>query len=125
MKQSLRDIYFRRLIGYAFAYKGLLALGLLAGLFHLSLTFVYPWLIGSAIDRVIIPGAVGRGGDMLAREQWLWALIAIGVVTAVLTAFSGYARGHWTVKLGNRLIVDLRRDLFDHLQRLSLHFYSR
>jgi ABC-type multidrug transport system fused ATPase/permease subunit len=36
-----------------------------------------------------------------------------------------YTRGHYTVKLGNRIIADLRRDLFDHLQRLSLHFYSK
>ena len=29
------------------------------------------------------------------------------------------------VKLGNRVVMQIRRDLFDHLQRLSLHFYSK
>jgi ABC-type bacteriocin/lantibiotic exporter with double-glycine peptidase domain len=29
------------------------------------------------------------------------------------------------VKLGNRVITDVRQDLFDHLYRLSLHFYSK
>ena len=123
MNHPRRDVYFRRLIGHALAYKGLLALSVLAGLISLSLTFVYPWLIGSAIDRVIIPPASDTE-SLAQRQHWLLILVIIGMATAILIAASGYARGHYTVKLGNRLIADLRQDLFDHLQRLSLHFYS-
>jgi subfamily B ATP-binding cassette protein MsbA len=123
MNHPRRDVYFRRLIGHALAYKGLLALSVLAGLISLSLTFVYPWLIGSAIDRVIIPSQFDTE-SLAQRQHWLLILVIIGMATAILIAASGYARGHYTVKLGNRLIADLRQDLFDHLQRLSLHFYS-
>ena len=123
MDSPRRDVYFRRLIGHALAYKGLLALSVLAGLISLSLTFVYPWLIGSAIDRVIIPSEFDTE-SLAQRQHWLLVLVVIGMATAILIAASGYARGHYTVKLGNRLIADLRQDLFDHLQRLSLHFYS-
>ena len=90
---------------------------------NLGLTFVIPWLIGSVIDRVIAPPH-GQFPSVADREHWLKVLCIIGVATAVLSGFVTYVRGHWTVKLGNRLIADLRRDLFDHLQRLSLHFYS-
>ncbi|HEY0009296.1 MAG TPA: ABC transporter ATP-binding protein, partial [Tepidisphaeraceae bacterium] len=34
-------------------------------------------------------------------------------------------RGYWSAKLGNRIIRDIRQDLFDHLHRLSLHFYAK
>jgi subfamily B ATP-binding cassette protein MsbA len=124
MKRTLRDQYFRRLLRQALGYKRLLTLALLAGLVSLALSFVIPWLIGSVIDRVIAPPH-GQMPPIGEREHWLKVLVAIGAVTALLCGFVTYARGHWTVKLGNRLIADLRRDLFDHLQRLSLHFYSQ
>jgi ABC-type multidrug transport system fused ATPase/permease subunit len=123
MGRTLRDQYFRRLINQALSYKKLLTLAIAAGMVNLGLTFVIPWLIGSVIDRVIAPPH-GRFPSIADREHWLKVLCIIGVATAVLSGFVTYARGHWTVKLGNRLIADLRRDLFDHLQRLSLHFYS-
>src|SRR4029453_16141615 len=49
----------------------------------------------------------------------------MGVIAAVVFAIAGYARGHCNMKLGNRIVLMLRRDLFDHLQRLSLQFYSK
>ena len=123
MNRGLREGYLHRLLRHALAYKGLLSLSIVAGLIGLSLTFVFPWLIGSAIDKVIVPAQSGAG-SVADREHWLLVLVAIGLGTALLTAFITYARGHWTVMLGNRIIADLRRDLFEHLQRLSLHFYS-
>lgn len=123
MSRTLRDQYFRRLINQALSYKKLLTLAITAGLINLGLTFIIPWLIGSVIDRVIAPPH-GRFPSVAEREHWLGILCVIGVATAILSGFVTYGRGHWTVKLGNRLIADLRRDLFDHLQRLSLHFYS-
>jgi ABC-type multidrug transport system fused ATPase/permease subunit len=124
MKRTLRDQYFRRLLRQALSYKRLLILALVAGIVSLALSFVIPWLIGSVIDRVIAPPH-GQMPPIAERVHWLKVLVAIGAVTALLCGFITYARGHWTVKLGNRLIADLRRDLFDHLQRLSLHFYSQ
>ncbi|HEV7298072.1 MAG TPA: ABC transporter ATP-binding protein [Tepidisphaeraceae bacterium] len=122
----LRDKSFRRLLRQATHHRGLLALTVIAGLVNISLTFVIPWLIGSAIDEVIVPGV--RGENAPPREErleWLTVLVGIGLGTALMFAIITYCRGHYTVKLGNRIITDTRRDLFDHLQRLSLHFYSR
>src|SRR5690348_5869554 len=129
MRTSLRELYIRRLLTQALRYKSLLALTLGAGMLNVALTFVFPWLIGSAIDSVTAPdwerwGAAGPP-TFAQRARHLWVLVAIGAGTALLFGVVGYARGHYSVKLGNRLITDLRRDLFEHLQRLSLHFYSK
>jgi subfamily B ATP-binding cassette protein MsbA len=123
MKKTLRDAHFRRLLNHALTYRGLLTLAIVAGLINLSLTFVFPWLIGSAIDKVIVPS--GGAAPLEQREHWLLILVGIGAGTALMFGIVTYARGHCTVKLGNRIMADLRRDLFDHLQRLSLHFYSQ
>jgi len=129
MRPRLRDRYFKRLLGYATRYKGLLALTIAMGVVGLALQFVIPWLIGSAIDQVIAPDWVRAGKAAppsdAERLRRLWLLVGVGAATAVSFAVVFYIRGHYTVKLGNRLITDLRRDLFDHLQRLSLHFYSK
>jgi ABC-type multidrug transport system fused ATPase/permease subunit len=99
------------------------------GILGTALVFVFPWLIGSAIDLVIAPDWVRRGlaspPTDAERMRTLWKLVGIGAATAVSFGVGFYNRGHYTVKLGNRIITDLRRDLFDHLQRLSLHFYSK
>ncbi|HYO08140.1 MAG TPA: ABC transporter ATP-binding protein [Tepidisphaeraceae bacterium] len=129
MKTPLRQLYLRRLLARALQYKWLLAISVCAGAVNLGLTFVFPWLIGAAIDKVIAPDWVRRGmpspPTYEERMSWLWMLIAMGAGTAVMFGVITYTRGHYTVKLGNRIIADLRRDLFDHLQRLSLHFYSK
>ncbi|HEX8324751.1 MAG TPA: ABC transporter ATP-binding protein [Tepidisphaeraceae bacterium] len=120
---------FRRLLLQALRYRGLLLLTVSAGMLNLVLSFVIPWLIGSAIDYVIAPDWVRFGKDgppsFDERIQWLKLLIGIGVATAVGFGAITYLRGHYTVKLGNRIVVDLRRELFEQLQRLSLHFYAK
>ena len=63
MRHGLRDADFRRLVGRALAYKGLLALTVLMGILGIALNFVFPWLIGSALDSVIAPDWVARGYD--------------------------------------------------------------
>jgi len=62
---------------------------------------------------------------MSERVRWLWVLVGLGVVFSFIHAVSTYGRGYYAAKLGNRVIADLRQDLFDHLHQLSLHFYSR
>src|SRR5689334_13479445 len=111
--------HLKSLFGYAKRYRTLLAITLVMGVLGFAVTFVFPWLIGNAIDRVIAP----RGGEQGARHHWLMILLAVGVGVVLVSMVAAYGRGHFTVKLGNRIIADLRQDLFDHLNRLSLHFY--
>ncbi len=118
--------YLRRLTGYCLAEKRLLGIVVATGIIGFSITFVFPWLIGALIDHVIAPPAVhGVLPTHAERVAYLRWLTLAGLCAAVVVAATGWARGHYTMKLGNRIVCNLRRDLFDHLQRLSLHFYSR
>jgi ABC-type multidrug transport system fused ATPase/permease subunit len=118
---------FKTLFSYAKRYKTLLAVTVLMGLMGFAVTFVFPWMIGNAMDHVISPrpGLHGELPSMASRKHWLGLLTIVGAITAFCSAIAVYGRGHMTVKLGNRIITDLRQELFDHLNRLSLHFYAK
>jgi subfamily B ATP-binding cassette protein MsbA len=76
-----------------------------------------------ALSQLPPPAAATVSGE--DRLNWLWALIGLGVVFSVFHSIGTYGRGYYAAKLGNRIIADIRQDLFDHLHRLSLHFYSK
>src|SRR5690606_29610452 len=114
--------YFRRFLRYALDYRGLLIFAILMGIGKFMLNYVFPWIGGTGIDMVVRPVS-----EMTIEERmdWLWFLIALGAVASVAHAVTTFCRGFYTAKLGNRIIRDIRQDLFDHLHRLSLHFYSK
>jgi subfamily B ATP-binding cassette protein MsbA len=118
-----RPQYFRRFLAYALDYRWLLAAAIATGILKFALNYTFPWLIGSAIDHVVKP--IDPSTTQQERINWLWVLVAMGVAFSLLHAFASYGRGFYAAKLGNRIIRDIRQDLFDHLHRLSLHFYAK
>jgi ABC-type multidrug transport system fused ATPase/permease subunit len=120
--------YFRRLFHYVWGEKRLMVLSTFFGVAGLCLPFVYPWIIGHAIDTVILarpvdPGALPPTYDQ--RVHWLFVLTGLAALTAVTWAIAGYSKGHFTLQLGNHIVTRLRYDLFQHFQRLSLQFYAK
>lgn len=115
--------YLRRFLAYALSYRVLLICAILAGLAKFGMNYTFPWLIGTALDKVVVP--VDPQATYEQRMTWLWTLAGLGVAFSLLHSLSSYGRGFLAAKLGSRIIRDLRQDLFDHLHRLSLHFYSK
>jgi ATP-binding cassette subfamily B protein/subfamily B ATP-binding cassette protein MsbA len=85
-----------------------------------------PWPLKVLIDNVL-------GGKPLAlaafahysRGDLLIAACAGGVVIYLLTGLLTVANNYLTISIGQRMVNDLRSQLFDHLQRLSLGFHRR
>src|SRR5262245_49245317 len=104
----------RRLIPYLKPYP-LQAVGAIIGVIGYAIcSFSQPLLIGFATQSIL-------AGDMnaLNRDALILgaaALAAWGFQYLQLTC-SGY--------MGHRLLLQLRMDMFNHLQRLSLSFYDR
>jgi ABC-type multidrug transport system fused ATPase/permease subunit len=77
-----------------------------------------PWLVGIGIDRGI-PALVD--GDWTPLLVVVGALLGCAAADAVLrTAFLIRAG-----RIGQAVLLDLRRRVFDHVQRLSLAFHER
>ena len=95
-------------------YKGRTALAIVSLLGATAVALAPPYLIGRTIDEV-------RHGKTGTLELLVVAFVATG---ALGIAFS-YAQTFYTGWTGERMLADLRNNLFRHLQRLSLGFYER
>jgi ATP-binding cassette subfamily B protein len=105
---------FRRVWGYAKPYR-LKVLGLLATIFAITgLSLIPPLLYRDLIDNAIVNGDT-------TRLNWL-ALGMIGV--PLLNAVIGVVQRFLSATIGEGLIADLRNALFNHMQRMSLRFFT-
>ena len=79
-------------------------------------------VIGALLVRRVFDDALFvRGGpDLGALYPLVAALIAIPIVNGVLNV----AQAYLTEVVGNRVLQQLRNQLFEHLERLSLAFYT-
>ena len=90
-----------------------------------------PWPIKFIVDNVIFQKPLPHRlasflPDPLVHRLWLLdvlglSLLAVGAADAVLA----YGGNRLLLKAGQRAIFAVRRDLFAHLQRLSLSFHRR
>jgi ABC-type multidrug transport system fused ATPase/permease subunit len=96
-------------------YRGRTAVALATLLAYTLVSLAPPYLAKLAIDDGIRDGDTGRLGLIVAL------FVAAAAAAMVLSAANTYVTG-WT---GERALADLRKQLFRHLQRLSLGFYER
>lgn len=104
---------------YARPYRLLSAGAVAAGVFKFGLALLLPGSLGYVIDNVLTTD-LPRDEKLLRME---WVLIVL-TLTFVLRAIATYYRSYWAELAGNRTVFDIRRDLFRHVQRLSLAFHS-
>jgi ATP-binding cassette subfamily B protein len=82
------------------------------------LTSVVPFLTKAVFDDALFPG------DGQVRMGLLWALIAGMCAIPVITALIGIGQNWLTSTIGNSAMADLRGDLFAHLQKMELAFFT-
>ncbi len=110
----MRQNIWRRIYDIIVPYRGYLFLSMLVLLVLTGLGIYSPvWssrLLGTALPQ----------GDKVLFIKCLAILFAIQAATSVLSYFYSYQMR----VLGGRVVFDLRRRMYDHLQRLSLGFYE-
>jgi len=121
-----RPSFHGRLLFYVWPYR-LILLVVLAQVLLMNLCeLLKPWPLKIIIDHVLVgtPPDMALARDWSAESLLLGAcagLVLIYLLLAGLTLFYNYS----SIRVGQRLVNNLRRDLYDHLQRLSLAFHSR
>ncbi|MBW3630168.1 MAG: ABC transporter ATP-binding protein/permease [Gemmatimonadetes bacterium] len=105
----------RRLLGYLRPYRARVALAISLLLCGAALEMVGPWLTQIAIDRALPEG----------DYKLLWVLVGTYLAALVASFALDYAQGLLTTWLGQRVMYDLRVELFTHLQTLSLRYFDR
>ncbi len=114
-KQKLKPGTIRRIAGYARPYRVQLAFFLLATSVDAVITVVPPLLLGDIIDRGILPRD---------EQVVIWLAIAVAAV-AIFDAFLGFVIRWFSARIGEGLIYDLRTQVFDHVQRQPIAFFTR
>ncbi|MGH7480674.1 MAG: ABC transporter ATP-binding protein [Longimicrobiales bacterium] len=105
----------RRLLRYVRPYRGRVGLAVAALIAASALELVGPWLTKVAIDRAIATADYG-----------LLGLLAAAYVGALVFGLAmEFAQSLLTTWLGQRVMYDLRDEIFRHLQTLSLPFFDR
>ena len=114
-KQKLTPGTVRRIAGYARPYRLELAIFLLAAALDAGVTVGYPVLLGFVIDKGIIP----------KRPSVVLAVAGIMAGLAVFDAFLSVVQRYFTSRVGEGLIYDLRTQVFGHVQRQPIAFFTR
>lgn len=113
-----------RLLGYLAPYRTRLLAGFAAAAFITGVSLVPPFLAGYLIDEVVRPA---REGSLPFGEALRTAWVAVAAMALMYLVREGAA--HVRLKqmsvLGEFVARDLRTELYEHLQRLSLSFYAR
>jgi ATP-binding cassette subfamily B protein len=112
----------RRLLRYIRPYLGLVALSALSLLAYSACDLLQPELVKTAVD-----GPIANWREV-GRESAVASLLEIAALFAGVVLLGWLVRGAhmWIVEyLGQRVMVDLRRELFGKIQRLSLGFFDR
>jgi ATP-binding cassette subfamily B protein len=104
----------RRVLGYARPYKGQVVVVLIT-IVVISLFSLLPPLLMRALIDTAIPA-----GDLRMVTLLGLGMVAVPLINGVV----GVIQRRSTAKMGEGIIYDLRRQLFDHLQHMSLGFFT-
>ena len=105
----------RRLLAYLRPYRPQVALAVVAIAGHSVLQLAPPYLTKVLIDRYI------PQGDSAGVTS-----VALMLVGALVLSFAFQFVETWTLQMtGQRIMFDIRMQVFTHLQRLDLRFYDR
>jgi ATP-binding cassette subfamily B multidrug efflux pump len=105
----------RRLLGYLRPYRGLVAAAVGVLLVGAVLALAGPMLTQRALDR-----AIPQGNQRLLLLYAGLFLLAMGLHFLV-----DYAQTRLTARIGQRVMYDLRLQIFARLQQLSVSYYDR
>ena len=113
---------FARLLEYARPYRGRFAAALTAMLFYAAASAGIVVLIRPLMDHVLPRQIdVGPWGITIDFRSWALAVLAIYLVKGLGAYFSAYLM----TDIGQRVVRDLRNQLFRHILNQSAGFFSR
>jgi ATP-binding cassette, subfamily B, bacterial len=113
-----------RLLGYLKPYRRQVTIGLSAAAVVTLASLLPPYLAGYLIDRVVRPTQEGTLTVDAARRM-AWIAVTAMALVHVVRQVAAHLRLRLMSTLGELVARDLRSELYAHIQRSSLAFFSR
>ena len=104
----------RRLLTYLRPHKARMGIAIIALTFGSLLGLVFPWILQTLVDAVL------SQGNLQELNRITLLLIFVFFSRSIFYYFQIYNLSY----VGERIVVDLRKQAFEHLQQLSLGFYT-
>lgn len=108
----------KRLLGYTRPYRARLIAGMLAGGAYGVFSGAFPKMVEYGSHRLFESGERASLGSVLA-------MAAVIPVYFVLRGAMNFLNAYWLSSVSSRMLRDLRTEVFEHMQSLSLDFYVR
>ena len=118
--------FVRRVSAYLWPHRGRIVWALLQVCLISGFELLKPWPVKLIIDSVLggQPLPAGLSATFTASGVLLAACVMLVVIYAAVGAFTVLCN-YTTISIGQRMVRDLRSDLYAHLHRLSMAFHSR
>ncbi len=118
----------KRLLGFLRPYKLQVTLALIAIVLKAAADVVGPYLTKTAVDKYLAPAARSHGFlDRMLSSQPLVGIAQIGALYVGLLVFSfflDFVQIYFMQLTGQKVMFDLRSQIFRHLQRMHIGFYD-
>lgn len=96
----------------------------------------YRWQLVGFVTMIALEAALALVPPLLFRTMideaiphkdttQLFVLVGVVVAAALLLTAASLLERNWSARIGEGLIYDLRRTLFDHVQRMPMQFFTR
>ena len=105
-----------RLLHYTGPYRGLVVLGVVTMIIYTATVVATPIIVLLAIDSIVPP---------VQSLDRLTVIVIIFLANAVLNYLTHYMHQVSMSRVSQNLLLDVRDDMFNHLQDLSMSFYDR
>ncbi|HVN09458.1 MAG TPA: ABC transporter ATP-binding protein [Patescibacteria group bacterium] len=113
-----------RLLGYLRPYRGRVIFAVILSLASGMLAIAGPLLLKVTVDRFLVPALAGRITYDMAMRGIGW--IVLIYLAALSSRFAlDYTQTRMMQRVGQFAMYDLRRELFERLQKLPLAFFDR
>ena len=122
----------RRLLGYLVPYRKVTVMAFVSIIGASFLQVIPPYLLKVEVDRYL---DLGRGAPVVAfLDSWLSSDPRVGIFQIVLLIFLPvllltfaleFVQTYTMQLVGQKIMFDLRREVFAHLQRLPLSFFDK
>jgi len=107
-------VQWRRMIAYLSPYKFRLFLAIIGLVFSAGLSLVFPAVIQNVVDSVF------SDADLQLLDTITIVLLIVFVFRSIATFVQNYNLNF----VGEKIVVDIRKELYEHLQSLSVKFFT-
>ncbi|MFY3790981.1 ABC transporter ATP-binding protein [Ureibacillus sp. MALMAid1270] len=102
-------------------YKWEIVLTLIIGIIKFAIPLFIPLLTKIVIDDIILEESLSSDEKITQLVYWLGGTI---ILFFIIRPPIEYYRQYYAQHVGNKVLFDIRKELFGHLQKLSLKYYA-